>query len=201
MFAPNRLPAEPPELHRRAMDDLRFIRTAMERASAFTAVPGWGGVVMGATALLAAGIAVRQPTAGRWVVIWLAEAAVAALIGGWAMLRKARAAKLPLFVGPGRRFVLSLFPPMIAGGFLTYALYRGGQTEALPGLWLLMYGTAVMTGGAFSVRLIPILGLCFMLAGAAALLASPSWGAWFMAGGFGGLHIVFGLIIARRYGG
>jgi len=183
------------------MDDLRFIREAMERASAFTAVPGWGGVVMGATALLAAVVAVRQPTAGRWVAIWLAEAAVAALIGGWAMLRKSRAAKLPLFGGPGRRFVLSLFPPMIAGAFLTYSLFRGGQMDALPGLWLLMYGTAVMTGGAFSVRLIPILGLCFMLAGAGALLAPASWGSWFMAGGFGGLHIVFGLIIARRYGG
>jgi hypothetical protein len=183
------------------MDDLRFIREAMERASAFTAVPGLGGVVMGGTALVAAVVAARQPTDERWIAIWLAEAAVAALIGGWAMLRKARAAKLPLFVGPGRRFVLSLFPPMIAGAFLTVALYRGGQVDALPGLWLLMYGTAVMTGGAFSVRLIPILGLCFMLTGVGALLAPVSWGAWFMAGGFGGLHIVFGLIIARRYGG
>ena len=204
MSAPDRLqqaPVEPPALHRRAMEDLRYIRETMERASSFTAVPGWGGVLMGASALLAAVVASRQASPDGWMLAWLVEAALAAGIGGWAMARKARAARMPLFHGPGRMFMLSLFPPMLAGALLTLALYRGGLFSVLPAVWLLLYGTAVVTGGAFSIPIIPVLGFCFMLFGAAALVAPPSWGDSLMAGGFGGLHILFGLIIARRYGG
>ena len=204
MSATDRLPRDPVDpqtLHRRAMEDLRFIRETMERASAFTAVPGWGGVLMGATALVAAPVAARQAGPEGWLLVWLAEALVAGLIGGGAMLHKARAARLPLFRGPGRRFVLSLFPPMLAGALLTVALVRAGLVEALPGVWLLLYGAAVLTGGAFSIPIVPVLGLCFMLVGAVALFAAPAWGGPLMAGGFGGLHILFGWIIARRYGG
>ena len=71
----------------------------------------------------------------------------------------------------------------------------------LPGCWLLLYGAAAATGGAFSVRIVPILGLCFMALGVVAFAVPAAWGHWFMAAGFGGLHIGFGLVIARKYGG
>ena len=61
--------------------------------------------------------------------------------------------------------------------------------------------TAVVTGGAFSVRVVPIMGLCMMVTGAVALLAPAAWGNIFMAVGFGGLQIVFGSLIAHRHGG
>jgi len=117
------------------------------------------------------------------------------------MDRKARRAETPLLTGPGRKFALSYSPPILVGVLLTVVLYRAGMTDALPGTWLLLYGTGVVTGGAFSVKAVPVMGLCFMLLGAVALFASASLGTYLMAAGFGGLHIIFGIIIARRHGG
>jgi hypothetical protein len=196
-----REPAAAPALHARAMDNLSFIRSTMERATAFTAVPGWGGVAMGVTALAATALAQRAGTGTEWLTVWLGASVLALTIGGWSMLVKARRGGTSVFSYSGRRFVLSYVPPLVVGGLLSVVLVRAGLYSALPGTWLLLYGTGVVTGGAFSVRVVPIMGLCFMALGALALLAPPPWGDWLMAAGFGGLHIVFGLIIAGRYGG
>lgn len=198
---PSAVTEEPPALHDRAMDNLRFIRETMERASSFTAVPGWGGVVMGATALCAAFVASQQPTRNLWLATWVVEALLALVIGGWAMDRKARRVETQVLSGPGRKFALSYAPPILVGMLLTIVLYRAGMANALPGMWLLLYGTGVVTGGAFSVKIIPVMGLCFMLLGAVALFTPAGWGNYLMAAGFGGLHIIFGIIIARRHGG
>lgn len=188
-------------LHGRAMDNLRFIRETMERASSFTAVPGWGGVAIGLTASFATWLAARQTNPRIWLRVWLAEAAVALLIGVFTMNRKAKAAESSVLSGPGRKFALSLTPPFIAGALLTYVLHDAGINEILPGLWLLLYGVGIVTGGAFSVRIVPVMGVCFMTTGTIALLSPSHWNNYLLAGGFGGLHIIFGIIIARRHGG
>jgi hypothetical protein len=188
-------------LHTHAMDNLRFIRETMERAGSFTAVPGWGGFAMGVSALVAAAIAARQSTPDAWLATWLFEGFFAIALGALAMKRKADSAQVPMLSAPGRRFVLSFAPPLLVGALLTIVLYRAGLSGAIPGTWLLLYGTGVVTGGAFSVRIVPVMGLCFMLVGAIALFCPLSWGTTFLATGFGGLHLIFGLIIARRYGG
>ena len=193
-------PSDPPALHARAMDNLSFIRHTMERAAAFTAVPGWGGVGMGLVALGAAAVAAGRP-AREWLATWLLAAVAAFAIGGWTMVGKARRGGTTVLSYSGRRFVLSWIPPIAVGALLTLALVRQGSFGTLPGTWLLLYGTGVVTGGAFSVRVVPIMGLCFMALGAAALLGPATWGDPLMAAGFGGLHVMFGLIIARRYGG
>jgi hypothetical protein len=192
---------EPVSLQSHAMDNLRFIRETMERAGSFTAVPGWGGVAMGVSALVAAGVASRQPTLERWLATWLIEAAVALTLAVLAIRRKAGAAQGPVFSAPARRFVLSFAPPLVVGGLITAVLYRAGVAAAIPGAWLLLYGTGVVTGGAFSVRVVPVMGLCFMSLGAVALFCPFAWGTAFLAVGFGGLHLAFGIVIARRYGG
>ena len=192
---------EPPALHERAMDNLQYIRETMERATSFTAISGWGQVAIGITAVASAFISAQQKTFKAWLAVWVAEAVIALLIAGWSMDRKARAAKMPLLSGPGRKVAFSLSPPIFAGAIVTVVLYRAGLTNAIPGLWLLLYGTGVVTGGMFSVSAVPIMGLCFMALGATAFFSPVEFANWFMAAGFGGLHIVFGVLIARRYGG
>ena len=185
----------------RAADHLRYIRETMERAGEFTAVPGWGGVAMGLTALAAAWLAHRQTTPRAWLAVWLLEAFVAVAIAAPAAATKAHRADSKLFSGPGRKFVLSFAPPIIVGGLLTVALFQAGTIAALPGLWLLLYGTAIVTGGSFSVRVVPVMGLCLMAVGTAALFFPAAWGDALMATGFGLVQLVFGFLIARRHGG
>jgi hypothetical protein len=192
---------EPVALDDRARDNIRFIRETMERAGSFTAVSGWGGVAMGITALGAAMIASRQETTLAWLVTWLAEAVIAIGVALWTTFSKARSAGTTLFSGPGRRFVYSFAPPIFVGFLLTILLARVGVITEVAGVWLLLYGTAVVTGGAFSIRIVPLMGLCFMVLGAVALFCPPSWGNVFLAAGFGGLHLIFGGIIAGKYGG
>ena len=193
---------EPIPIDARAADHLRYIRETMERAGEFTAVPGWGGVAMGVTAIAAALAAARQTSSPRaWLSVWLVEAFVAVAIAAATAATKAHRANATLFSGPGRKFVLSFVPPIIVGGLLTVALLRLGATSALPGVWLLLYGTAIVTGGAFSVRVVPVMGLCLMAMGAIALFATQSSGDLFMALGFGVLQIGFGIWIARNHGG
>ncbi len=199
-LAPSR-PETPPALHDRAMNNLRYIRETMERASSFTAVPGWGQVAIGVTALVATYLAAQQPTPRGWLVTWLIAAVIALLISGWSMDRKARATATPLLSGPGRKVAFSLSPALVVGALLTVVLFRAGMTASIPGMWLLLYGTGVVTGGMFSVSIVPVMGICFMVLGAIGLFVPINWSNWFMAAGFGGLHIIFGIVIARKYGG
>src|SRR5689334_23019315 len=111
---------EPIPIDARAADHLRYIRETMERAAEFTAVPGWGGVAMGITALAAAFAASRQATPRAWLAVWLVEAFVAVAIAAPAAATKAHRANSALFSGPGRKFLLSFAPPIVVGGLLTY---------------------------------------------------------------------------------
>jgi len=191
----------PVALDDRARDNIRFIRETMERAGSFTAVSGWGGIAMGITALGAAVIASRQDSTLLWLITWMAEAAVAIGIALWTTYSKARSAGTTLFSGPGRRFVYSFAPPLFVGVLLTILLFRIGSISEVAGVWLLLYGTAVVAGGAFSIRIVPLMGLCFMVLGTMAIFCPPGWGNAFLGIGFGGLHVIFGAVIAGRYGG
>ena len=202
-----------PALHDRALQDLSFIRRTMEGASSFTDVPGWGLMVIGTTALGASALAAAQPSAGRWISVWMAEAFVGSLLGGMMMWRKMR--RRPRIVGspvlsvPARKFLFGFWPAIFAGAVVTFALidmrevWNAGSAvpRALPGLWLLLYGVGVITAGAFSVRAIPLMGAVLMGLGTIALLVPAVSGDVLLALGFGVLQIAFGFWIARRHGG
>jgi hypothetical protein len=211
--APSAPSAPPPALHDRAIDNLQFIRETMERAGSFTAISGWGVACTGVVALIAAPIAGVTLESPRWLVTWLVAAALSFATSTAMTWRKARVLEAPVTLGTGRKLALAFFPSLVAGAVLTAVALRAGWYAALPGMWLMLYGAAVMAGGALSVPVVPVMGASFMFLGAAALAAplalAQSWSPAeravllnvLMAVGFGGLHLVFGTAIARRYGG
>jgi hypothetical protein len=190
-----------PGIEARAMDNLRFIRETMERAGTFTAVSGWGQVVIGLTAVVAALIGSRVTNSVTWLGIWLAEAAIAAVISVASMTIKSEAANMPLFSGPIRKLVLSFSPPILAGCALTLVLRERSAIELVPAVWMLLYGAGVISAGTYSVRIVPFMGAAFMAFGVVALVAPASWATALMIASFGGLHVLFGILIAWRHGG
>jgi hypothetical protein len=191
----------PVSIGERAFDNLQFIRETMERSTHFTAVPGYGGILMGATAIGAAYIANQQPYLRNWLIVWVAEAVLAFAIGLLAMWQKSKIANVSLASAPARKFAMSFLPPLVCGIVITLGLWRFEHYEAMIPVWMLLYGASVVCGGAFSVKAVPIMGWCFIALGAIAFLIPAGFGNSLMAFSFGVLHIVFGIIIARKYGG
>jgi hypothetical protein len=188
------------QLHDHAMDNLRYIRQTLERAGSFTAVPGLGGVLMGVIALVASRLAAREASAAGWLAVWTIAALFAMAIGIGGAALKARRFHVAIFSGPGRKFIAGFTPAIIAGAVLTVVLFRAGVSGFLPGVWLLLYGSAVLSGGSASVRVVPVMGACFMFLGVLALLV-PGYNDPLLVAGFGGLHLIFGTVIAVKYGG
>ncbi len=188
-------------MHAQAMDNLRYIRQTMAAAATFTAVSGWGTVAIGVSALGAAVLASITTSPTRWVFLWMCEAVLSVALSAYTMALKARAARLPLWSEPARKIVFSFVPPMAVGALLTLLLYERQLTILLPGIWMLLYGVGVVAAGTFSVRIVPVMGIAFLVVGTVTLFAPPSWATACMAIGFGGLHVLFGTLIARRHGG
>jgi hypothetical protein len=184
-----------------ALENLALIRQTMERSTAFTAVSGWGYVGMGATALVTTRIAIGQTELNTWLAIWLGEALVAVTIALAAMHWKATRQRTQILSIPGRRLFLGLLPALFSGGVMTVALIQTGDPKQVPGVWLLLYGVAVMQAGVFSVRTIPVMGAVFVICGATALRLPWYWDNIMLAVGFGLVHIVFGAYIAWCHGG
>jgi len=192
---------EPIHLSDHAIENLRFIRETMERSTHFTAVPGYGGMLMGVTALVAAYIAQSQVYLHGWLNTWLIEAGLAFAIGLLAMWQKSKIAGTSLVSVPAKKFAFGFTPSLICGSVITLGLWRYEHYEVMAPVWMLLYGASVVTGGAFSVRVVPVMGWFFIALGAAAFALPAAYGNILMGASFGLLHIIFGAIIARRYGG
>ena len=192
---------EPETLSGRAIDNLKFIRETMERSTHFTAVPGYGGMLMGATAVVAAYIANGQIYLRDSLLTWLVEAMLAFAIGVLAMWQKSKIGGQSLLSAPAKKFAMSFAPPLIVGVVSVLGIWKYGDYYAMPAICMLCYGAAVVCGGAFSARVVPVMGWCFIALGAAAFALPSNYGNLMMGLSFGGLHIIFGAIIAGRYGG
>jgi hypothetical protein len=197
-------PTPPPALHQYAEENLRFIRATMESATSFTGLSGIGFMLAGFSALAASWIAAQQPSDEAWLGVWMLELLLAASVCFGMTLRKAQQQGMPIWSASGRKLLLAFVPAMTAGGLLTLAFYLQGLVALLPGVWLVLYGAALATAGLWSVSLIPVMGVSFLIMGAGTLLG-PLWLPWspdlLLAAGFGGLHMIFGFIVWRYHGG
>lgn len=188
-------------LHSRAVENLTYIRSAMEKSARFTAIPGVGAIFVGVIGISAAVLANRQETEAAWLTTWLIAAAVAFVGAVIAAEGKAQRMGLSLASGPGRKFLMGFLPSVVAGVALTAVLARAELWDLLPGVWLLLYGVGIIAAGSASIPIVPISGLLYLLLGVATLVSPPGMGDILMAMGFGVLHLFFGVIIYRRYGG
>jgi hypothetical protein len=183
-----------------ALGTLNYIRASIDAAGAF-AVPGTAGIAMGAVGLIAAGIASIPALASHWLLIWLVAGAVAAGLGVILVARHRSGIGLPLYRGPARRFVLSLCPALLAGGTLTAVLCQVGEARLVPGVWLLLYGCAVLSATLMTapamVRLVGAMGALFVISGGFAFEVGARWHNIILGAGFGVLHLVFGFLIGR----
>ncbi|MDY6983604.1 MAG: hypothetical protein SV422_10995 [Pseudomonadota bacterium] len=192
----------PSSLQQHAADNLRFIRATMESATAFTGVSGKGYVIAGISAVFAAWLAAQQASPATWLSVWMLEMVLAGSAALALTAVKTEKQGQSLWSASGRKLLLAFIPAMAIGGVLTLTLFLRGDVSLLPGIWLALYGAAVTTAGAHSVRIIPVMGIAFMLFGAAVLLLPLPLPADLMLGiGLGGLHIVFGILLWRNHGG
>jgi hypothetical protein len=197
----DRGPATRHRLDDRALESLEFIRTTMARSAAFTAVPGRGGIAMGILGTAAAIVASRQTDDRLWLGTWLAAAFIALPIGIVAIWWKAERHALPVWSANGRRFIQGYTPSLVAGAILTAALAARGRFDLLPAAWLLLYGAGLLAGSASSIPLLAWIGGAFMTLGVAAAVTGAAWRDVWLGAGFGGLQVIFGVMIARKHGG
>jgi hypothetical protein len=188
-------------MHERAAESIEFIRETMVRSASFTAVPGQGGIVMGGIGVLTAVMASRAETHERWLATWLVAAVVAAPIGLAATIVKAKRHHVALWSASGRRFMQGFLPALVAGAALTLALVRADRVELLPPTWLLLYGAGILAGATASISVLTWVGALFMALGVGAVATVGQWPDVWLGAGFGGLQIIFGIIIMRKHGG
>jgi hypothetical protein len=190
----------PAAIESRALGTLAYIRATIESSSSLD-VPGMAGIVVGIIGVLAAGAVSLPHWAPFWLDIWLSAAAAAFVLGGALVARQITQGGRTRYLGPARKFVLCLCPSLLAGAVLTLVLDSAGMAGAIPGMWLLLYGCAVLSASTVITpgiaRLIIAMGTSFVFLGAVTF-ALPAAAHNAMLGlGFGVLHIIFGVLIGR----
>lgn len=183
-----------------AEENLAYIRETMETASGFTAVSGWGLVGVGILGLAAAVATYMRPGGPADPIIWIPTAVLSIALSTTATARKVRQLEIPLWSGSFRKLAWVMIPALVAGGMLTLALGNAGAGLLIPGTWLALYGAAVAAGGTQSARDFRWMGICFLGLGAVSFFR-PEFNVLLLGVGFGGLHIAFGIRVARKYGG
>jgi hypothetical protein len=185
------------QIESHAAATLRYIRASMDGAAS-VAVPGSAGIAMGGVGLLATALSCVPSLRGHWLGIWLVAAVVAAGVGLPLITQPSSLRGLTLSGTPVRKFALCLLPSVFAGVVMTGVHWRSGDLQAIPGTWLLLYGCALISASVATTRTIAIMGASFVTLGVVALLLGSELQVFMLGAGFGGLHILFGLLIGRK---
>jgi hypothetical protein len=190
------MPAKIVNLDLHAIATLRYIRASMDGAGS-VAIPGSAGIAMGGIGLVAAALSLMPNLASYWLPIWLVAAPLAAIVGA---LLLAKSGSITTFVAtgtPGRKLALGLLPSLFAGAVITAVLWSAEHTSAIPGTWLLLYGCGLISASVSTTAIVARMGACFTGLGIVALIGPAILHIPLLALGFGGLHILFGILIAR----
>ena len=190
----------PVPIESRALGTLSYIRSSIDAAGSL-AVPGMAGVVMGGIGIVAAGIASLPAMGSHWLAIWLVAAFIAFLLGGALMARQAAQRGSTLLFGPFRKFLLCLCPALFAGAVFTLVLWQAQMERLIPGMWLLLYGCAVISAStvtsARNLRAIASMGGIFVTLGLVTFALPAPAHTWALGTGFGALHLLSGILIGR----
>lgn len=179
-----------------AIATLRYIRASMDGAGS-VAIPGSAGIAMGLIGLAAAALSWVPSLAAYWLVIWLGAAPIAAIVGGLLLAKSGSVATFVAVGTPGRKLAFGLFPSLFAGAVMTAVLWSADLSTAIPGMWLLLYGCALISASVSTTMIVAWMGAGFAGFGILALLSPVALHIPLLAMGFGGLHILFGILIAR----
>ncbi|MEM9057377.1 MAG: hypothetical protein AAGD86_07865, partial [Pseudomonadota bacterium] len=163
------------DIRQRALSNLQYIRGTMEAAGSLPAVPGRGTIAMGLIALAASALAALPALREHWLTVWAGAAVLAIPAGVWSLMIKLRSKRQTVLHGSARRFLLTLAPALLTAAALTAGLLERGQSDLVPSVWLLGYGSAIAATGSFTARPVALMGASFMAVGGAALVTPPGW--------------------------
>jgi hypothetical protein len=189
--------------------DIKTIKRIMEESSRFLSLSGLSGIFAGLLAVVGWSIAqfviLKEGNDISAVKIQLAATAlfilILALAGSFYFsLRKARIRGQKIWTPVSRRLLLSLLIPLVTGAFFILALYTENQWQLIVPVMLIFYGLALVSAGKFTYSEVFYLGLLELLTGFLALIFQGSPLLFWMLG-FGCLHIVYGIIMYRKYKG
>jgi hypothetical protein len=179
-----------------AIATLRHIRAAMDGAGS-VAIPGSAGIAMGVIGLAAGGLSLLPNFASHWLLIWLVAAPIASMVGALLLTRSGSIATFAATGTPGRKLAFGLLPSLFAGAVMTAVLCKIARIDAIPGTWLLLYGCALVSASVSTTVIVAWMGVYFAGLGVLALASPVTFHVPLLTAGFGGLHIVFGILIAR----
>ena len=203
----------------KSLEDIKAIRKIMEESSRFLSLSGLSGVFIGITAIIGALVAyflipdgsirfdeyLRNHSAEetyslRWQLI--TDAALVLLLSMflafWFSIRKAKK-EGKIFMTPiSKRLLINLLIPLATGGVFAIVLLIQNQVGLIVPSFLIFYGLSLVNAGKFTFGEIFYLGILEIITGLAAAFF-PGWGLIFWIFGFGILHIIYGLVMYRKY--
>lgn len=197
-------------------EDLSHIRSMMERSSRFISLSGLSGVFAGLAALIGAGyvyfIFQREgidyfdgdrnffgQALVRELVIVGTTILLAAIFSGYIFTaNKSKKKGLKIWDSTTKRLLLTFTVPLVTGGVFCLALLFHHLFVWIAPATLIFYGIALVSAERYTLTDIKYLGYCQIVLGLVSLFFL-GWGLVFWAIGFGILHIVYGLIMHKKY--
>jgi len=203
-------------MNQKHQEDLSHIRSMMERSSRFISLSGLSGVFAGLSALIgglyvyllfkANGLDYFDGEHKLYSVDLVYELVFIAIIilffaltfGIFFTIRKSRKYNLPIWTTATKKMLVNLAIPLLVGGVFSLALLYHQIYVLIAPATLLFYGLALINAEKYTFSDIKYLGFCELILGCVSLFFL-GYGLVFWIIGFGVLHILYGLIVFKKY--